>query len=139
MNFPDIQESTLDEYKYYREERSEKLDIIEDNLYVAMFCSQSMREVFKCGVKVHGVRDKLEGRYIVDMETPRREDILPIIFPGDNLLNGYIETGGRLKLKREFVAEGFLRQPGQDADLCLDFYSDAKRNRTSDSEVLLMT
>lgn len=146
MNFPDIQKCTPAEYQYYREERSEKLDIIKDNLYVAMFCSHSMREVMKCGAKVHDVRvDKnaKEGRYIVDLEVPREKHLFPIIFASDDLMNGYLGAGGRMRLSRDFVTEGFLRQPGQDADLCLDFYSDAKRlesdKKQADLEVLLMT
>lgn len=146
MNFPDIQKSTPAEYQYYREERSEKLDIVEDNLYVAMFCSHSMREVMKCGAKVHSIReskDTREGGYIVDLEVPREEYIFPVVFIGDDPMNGYLGVGGRIKLNRDFVIEGFLRQPGHDADLCLNFYSDTKRLESdktkADSEVLLMT
>ena len=146
MNFPDIQKSTPAEYQYYREERSEKLDIVEANLYVAMFCSHSMREVMKCGVKVHNIKDdknSKEDRYVVDLEAPREDYKWPIIFIVNNLMNGYLSGGGRIKLNRDFMTEGFLRQPGQDHDLCLNFHSDSKQLESSESSVgsktLIMT
>ena len=126
MHFPEFTECSPQEYKYYRDERCDILNILSEQLYIAMFCSQGMRTAIKCGVKVHRLWQEEEvDRHIVYTELPKLSLPIPLIMRSDGISEGWIKNGGRLWIKyNRAVTEGFLRQPGLDGDLCENFFED---------------
>jgi hypothetical protein len=136
MFFSDAVECSKEEYNYYLDERCNIRDIFPNHLYVAMFCSQGMRNVIKCGVKVHNIRqdEKELSRYIVIAEWANLPKPLPVVIKSDGITNGWLHGGGKLRITdTRAVEQGFLRQTGLDNELCSHFLSNEVEKDHSDN------